>query len=150
MRTFSEANALHLAYQMNIFWPLSVCASLCLSVWLAGCLSHSLSLSPPLPAPPPPPTLSLFLLQTHFFFMFISDMCCEVVCHPPASLHEGQWPKKWINLPYLYLSVMLSFSPSNFFCSCSRVSYLKQFSSSCLNISYFLIMPALLHSGTGW
>ena len=28
-------------------------------------------------------------------------MYCEVVGHPPAPLHEGQWPQ-WINQPYPY------------------------------------------------
>ena len=55
----------------------------------------SLSLSPPPPTPPPHPPLVGFLAHRHNCSMY-----CEVVGHPPAPLHEGQWPK-WINPPYL-------------------------------------------------
>ena len=36
-------------------------------------------------------------------------MYCEVVGHPPAPLHEGQWPK-WINHLYPYLSITIRIS----------------------------------------
>ena len=35
-------------------------------------------------------------------------MYCEVIGHPPAPLHEGQWPK-WINHPSLSLSLCSAF-----------------------------------------
>ena len=38
-----------------------------------------------------PDASALLLVSLVFFFMYITGMYHEVVCHPPAFLHDRQW-----------------------------------------------------------